>query len=170
MTYDLATINFKVYEGKTTYVGVSDVTLPSLSFLTQTLSGVGIAGNIEAALIGQMDAMTSTFNFRNLTEETIHLATPTLHTVEMYEAQQREDSNTGESIHSVKHVMRIFPKTLSGGTAQRASTGDPSGEYAVRYWAVYVDGKRYMELDPMNSICYMDGKDYLAPVRNAMGM
>lgn len=169
--YDLAFINFKAYEGKDTYLGMTEVALPTLAFLTQTLSGVGISGNLEAALIGQMEAMTMTITFRNLTEETIKISTPCRHRLELYGALQAEDSATGEeSIDAVKHILTVFPKSIGGGKLARASTGDPSGEYAVRYWATYVRNKRMMELDPANNICFMNGKDYLAPVRKAMGM
>ena len=45
-----------------------------------------------------------------------------------------------------------------------------SGEYAVRYWATYIDGKKVREVDQLNFICYVNGTDYLADVRKALGM
>lgn len=171
MKYDLATINYKVYEGKTNFCGIADITLPTLSFLTQTLNGVGISGNVDAVLIGQMDAMEMDINFNNTTTDTIKLATPVRHSIEAHAALQLEDGTTGEEvIQHVKHVLVAIPKSMSGGTLARASTGSPSGKYAVRYWAMYVDGVKQLELDPVNSVCYINGTDYLAPVRKAMGM
>lgn len=42
-------------------------------------------------------------------------------------------------------------------------------EFAVRYWATYIDGKKVREIDPLNFICLIDGTDYLADVRKALG-
>ena len=46
--------------------------------------------------------------------------------------------------------------------------GDISPD-AVRYWATYIDGKKVREIDPLNFICLIDGTDYLADVRKALG-
>lgn len=169
--HDLAIINCMAYEGKDTFLGISEVTLPTVASPTQSFNGVGMSGTIEAALIGQLEAMTTTINFRNFTAETVKLSTPRKHRLELHCALQSEDSGTGdEVIDAVKHIMIVFPKSITGGKVSRATTGDPSGEYAVRYWATYIRGKRVLELDPVNNIYFMDGKDYLAPVRKAMGM
>lgn len=167
---DQATINFEVYQGKTNFLGIASVTLPNASFLTQTMSGSGISGNVEAVLRGQMDAMSLTLNWRNLTQESAALATPERHDIELRAALQVEDpvKRTIE-VRAVKHVFVVIPKTMTGGNIAPASTGDAGSEYAVRYWAYYIDGKKQMELDPFNSICYINGKDWLQPVRKALG-
>lgn len=41
--------------------------------------------------------------------------------------------------------------------------------YAVSYYATYIDGKKKLEIDPLNYIYYVNGKDYLADVRKALG-
>ena len=41
---------------------------------------------------------------------------------------------------------------------------------SVRYWATYIDGKKVREVDQLNFICYVNGTDYLADVRKALGM
>lgn len=37
------------------------------------------------------------------------------------------------------------------------------------YYATYIDGKKKLEIDPLNYIYYVNGKDYLADVRKALG-
>jgi hypothetical protein len=168
---DQATINFEVYEGKNRFLGIASATLPTLTFLTQSMSGAGIAGNINAVLVGQMDSMTLSLSFRNYTGECAKLATPELHQIELRIAQQVEDPTKGTlSTQVVKHVFKVIPTSLNAGSVAPASTGDPSGEYAVRYWATYVAGKKTMELDPFNNICLVNGTDYLASVRKALGI
>ena len=87
MAIDQSIINFAVYEDSIEYAGMAKATLPDVTFLTQSISGAGIGGNIDA----------------------------------------------------------------------------------VRYWATYLDGKKVRELDPLNFICYINGTDYLAAVRKALG-
>lgn len=170
MDRDQAIINCEVYKGKTNYLGIAKITMPKLAFLTQTMSGVGIAGNVEAVLIGQMDTMGMTIEFRNFTEEALSLAGPEISTLELFVATQYEDpAKRSIAVKSIKHIVDVIPKSLDGGSVAPASTGDPSGEYAVRYWATYIDGQRTMELDPFNSICFINGVDYLEPVRKALG-
>ena len=50
-----------------------------------------------------------------------------------------------------------------------ASTAEASGEYAVTYFATFFDGKKVLEVDKLNFIYEVDGVDYLAEVRKAMG-
>lgn len=63
----------------------------------------------------------------------------------------------------------VVPKSTKGGTIAPATPTSGSGEYAVRYWATYINGKKVRELDPLNFICYINGVDYLAGVRAALG-
>lgn len=167
---DQATVNFSVYENIQEYLGIASVTLPSLAWMTQQMSGSGIGGNIEAVLCGMVDAMTLTMNFRQFNEQALSLCSPEVHNITLRVAQQQENTIKGANqIQGVKHTFRMIPKSLSGGNVAPASTGDPSGEYAVRYWKAVVDNKVWIEIDPINMICIINGKDYLAKVRKALG-
>lgn len=48
MAIDQSVINFAVYEDSVEYLGMSKVTLPDVTFLTQSISGAGVGGNVEA--------------------------------------------------------------------------------------------------------------------------
>jgi phage tail tube protein FII len=39
--------NYAVYEDAVEYLGMSEVTLPEVSMLTEEIKGAGIAGNVE---------------------------------------------------------------------------------------------------------------------------
>lgn len=167
---DQSTINFAIYEDSTEFLGMSKVTLPDLTSLTQSISGAGIAGNIEAVLLGHFESMTLGLSFRNTTKQVVRLAETRRHNIDLRVAQQEEDTVKGTvAARSVKHVMVVIPKSTKGGTVAPATPTDGSGEYAVRYWATYIDGKKVQEIDQMNFICYINGVDYLADVRKALG-
>ena len=160
---DELVINYAIYEDATEYLGTTEVTLPDLEYMTEELSGAGIAGNIEEIIIGHLNAMTTTFNFRTVTAAAVKLMEPRV-------AQQRMNLRTSANeITGVKHIMKVKPKKTALGKVAAASTADVSGEYAVSYYAMYMDGSKVTEIDPLNFICIINGKDYLKDVRKALG-
>lgn len=168
--FDESVINFAVYEDGSEYVGIANATLPDLTALTQTISGAGLAGNIEAVIPGHFEAMTLKLEFRTMTEQAIKLSEPRRHNIDLRVAQQVEDSVNGAiTTQAVKHVFVVIPKSTVGGSVAPASPSNGSGEYAVRYWATYIDGKKVREIDPINYICNINGSDYLTSVKKALG-
>ena len=53
---DESIINFALYEDANEYLGMAEVTLPELVSLTQEITGAGIAGNVEAVILGHFEA------------------------------------------------------------------------------------------------------------------
>ena len=144
---DQSIINFKVYEDSVEYVGMAQATLPDLTALTLGL------------------------NFRTVTDQSVKLSEPRRHTIDLRVAQQDEDVVAGKVVvRAVKHILVVIPKSDKGGSVAPAAPSNGSGEYAVRYWATYIDGKKVREVDQLNFICYVNGTDYLADVRKALGM
>lgn len=167
---DETVIGFAVYEDATEYIGISEVTLPEISSMTEEISGAGIGGKVESVILGTIEAMTTTFNFRTVTKNAIKLHEPRIHQIDLRAAQQQQDSTKGVTeIVRVKHILRLQPKKLNPGKLAAASTAEVSGEYATSYYATYIDGKKVLEIDPLNYIYYVNGTDYLADVRKALG-
>ena len=167
---DETVIGFTVYEDNTERIGISEVTLPEISNIVQEIEGAGIGGKYEAVVTGSFEAMSLTLNFRTVTKNAISLCEPRVHNIDLRAAQQRRDtpSNTVQIVN-IKHVLSVFPKKTSFGKVATASTADASGEYSVSYYATYIDGKKMLEIDPLNYIFFVNGKDYLADVRRALG-
>ena len=162
--------NFAIYEDAVEYLGMAEVELPEISALTEEITGAGIAGNVEAVVIGNFEAMTLTLNFRTVTDATIRLNEPRIHVIEIRAAQQSENTATKQiDIDSMKYVLRVRPKKLAPGKVAVASPADASGEYAVTYYAIYKNGKKEVEIDQLNYIYYVNGTDYLSNVRRALG-
>lgn len=163
--------NFKVYEDNRDFLGIAEATLPDLTYLTQTLTGAGIAGNIERSVVGHFDAMTLGLTFHIFSETAIRLAEPREHQIDLRIARDEEDPVTRrKATNSIRHSFLVEPKSVGGGTVSPASTANISGQYAVHYWKTTINGKRVMEIDPEHMICYINGRDYLAPTRGAIGM
>lgn len=163
-------INFAVYENAVEYYGMAEVTLPEITNLTAEVTGAGISGTFESVVLGHLEAMTLTLNFRTLVKDAVTLSEPRDHTIDLRAAQQSKDTVSGRTVVTpVKHVLVVKPKKLSPGKLAPASAADASGEYAVTYWATYIDGKKLLEIDILNFIYIVNGVDYLAEVRTALG-
>ncbi|RKJ37941.1 phage tail protein, partial [Acutalibacter sp. 1XD8-33] len=68
-----------------------------------------------------------------------------------------------------KYVMIVRPKTLGVGDVAPMAAANTSGEYVVYYYAAYRDGKQLWEIDKRNQKFVVNGKDYWAKVRKALG-
>jgi len=161
---------YSVYLNGSTYLGTADVELPSLEALTETIKGAGIAGEIDSPTIGHYGSMGCTLNFRTIDPAAIALNAPELHAIDFRAAQQTLDSSAGTySSSPTKVSVRAIPKSLSLGKFEIGATTDTSIEFEVVYVKIILEGKVVLEIDKLNSICIINGKDYLAAERAALG-
>ncbi len=168
--HDALVIDYTVYKDGIEYLGTTEITLPDVEYLSETISGGGISGEVEDIITGHISAMTTTMNWRVVTKRAVQLCEPKYHKIEVRVAQQQLDSKDGStSVLSAKHVLKIKPKKTSFGKVAAASTADVSGDYATSYFATYINGEKVTEIDPLNFICLINGTDYLADVRHALG-
>ena len=131
-----AYIDFEVYEDAKNFIGISQATLPDITFLTQTITGAGISGNVEAVLTGMVEAMSLTLNFRSATDAAVSLMAPKRHNIDLRVAEQNWDtSKIAKTISADKYVMVVIPTTTKPGSVAPASAADSSGEYSVYYYA-----------------------------------
>lgn len=165
-----AYIDFEVYEDSVNLIGVAKCTPPDIEYLTAPITGAGISGNVDAVLIGMVNAMTATLNFRSVTDSATKLMSPKKHQLDLRIAEQYWDTVAVEKkVWADKIVMVVIPKKTSIGEVAPASAANVSGEYSVYYYAGYKDGKQLWEIDPFNQKCVVDGVDYFADVRTALG-
>jgi hypothetical protein len=163
-------INFHVYENATEYYGMAEVGLPEVSTLTTDVKGAGISGTFEGVVLGHVEAMTLTLNFRTPTKDSYKLLEPYDHQIELRVALQDKDPTAGKQVvRAMKHVFVCQPKKFNPGGVSPATPADASGEYAVTYWATFINGEKVLEIDIMNFIYFVNGTDYLAEVRKALG-
>ena len=164
-------VNYEVFlEGKRS-LGMADITLPKIEYKTATLSGAGIGGEIEMPTPGQVGSMEIEINWRTINEENAKLLAIRAHDLEFRGANENYDAGTGEIvIQAVKVNVRCLPKTGEIGSLKPAPNTDTKNTMEVLYLKVEVDDKKTIEIDKLNYIHYVDGTDYLAGVRNALGL
>lgn len=170
MKVDNGVNNFAVYEDATEFYGMAEVTLPEISQIAEEVKGAGIAGAFNGAFVGHVEAMTLTLNFRSVTPDAIKLAEPRNHQIDLRASQQQWDNTAGVFKQvAVKHVLVVTPTKFAPGKLAPAASAEASGEYAATYFATYINGEKVMEIDILNFIYFINGVDYLAEVRKALG-
>jgi uncharacterized protein len=162
-------INFRVYLEGDNLIGVADVELPKLKAMTETVSGAGIAGEVESPVIGHFESMTTTINFRTLNADAGTLATPKAHLLDFRGSQQVYDSGA-YGTGAVRVTMKAIPKQVDLGKFKVGAPTETSDEFEVVYLKLYVNGKERVEIDKYNSIARFDGVDVLEDVRKDLGI
>ena len=164
-------INFTCYlNGSNELAGIVDLTLPKIEHMVETLSGAGIAGEIESITPGHTSAMTFSINFRSLVDKNISLIKPESYAFETKGALQETDSKTKKIIvKKLSIVVRGFPKSAELGKLAVSKPTDTNGAFTCEYFKVDIDGKTSVEIDKSNMVFMVDGTDYVAEVRAAMG-
>lgn len=165
-----AYINLEIYEDSVNLLGVAKVQLPAVAFPCVTISGAGMMGEMEVPLYGMISNMTTTINWLTPHGDAVRLMSPKKHQLDMRVAEEYWDVEQAEvGLWADKYVMIIRPKTTNMGTVAPMSAADTSGEYVVYYFAGYKDGQQLWEVDKRNMKCVIQGVDYMAEVRKALG-
>jgi len=163
-------IVFELYEDAVNFLGLTQATLPNLAFIVQQIQGAGLNGNIDVPIHGMMEAMELSLNFRSPTDAAKSLATPNTHHLDLrVAAQYWDDTQSNYGVEADKYVLLARPKAMNPGNIQTATPADTANTFSVVYYAGYRDGTKIWEIDPINYICEINGVDYFADVRKALG-
>ena len=118
-------VDFNIYDQNSKLLGVSKVTLPTLSWVTQQMQGAGIGGTVEVIARGMLEAMTLGLDLRMCSDRAYMMTTPGVHTLTLRNAEQYEDPVHGKiEIEGIKHVFSVMPKSLNPGSVAQSSTHD----------------------------------------------
>ena len=156
-------VNYAIYENGSEYLGTAKVKLPDMKYKTTSVSGTGIAGDVEIPVIGHTDAMSMTIDFIDVTPAAHHLAELRTHTLDLRVAHEQYDA-TANSLDVVgsKYIVECIPKSLTGGEVSPANPQAVSGEFLNGEIVRDVAPMRFRNVDA-------SGTDTLAKVRSILG-
>ena len=160
MGYKIPTVlnNFNTYGSGHKYVGVSsEVSLPSFEYMTETIDGAGIGGDIDVPLYGLAEAMSCQIDLRSVSAENAALVmTPGAHKIEA-----RFNRNAMKSDGSViKAGTKVFTAGLSAGSVQRGSAMEGNASLSVYRYRWVEDGQELFLVDQVNQKVKVKGRDY----------
>lgn len=164
-------INFKVYRDGVDMLGIAEGTLPNIEAMTHEIRGAGLAGVVDKPILGHYNSITLSLTWRSVTGDISILNRPMAHDLDLYQALQRWDSGRGQVGVEELHVFcKAIPKTLTTGNLVVADAMGTQMEFEIPYLKIWLGRTERIELDKYNYICKIDGVDYLADVRAALGM
>lgn len=163
-------VNARVYREGERLVGIADVELPEIEFVTETVSGLGVAGEVESPTLGHFKPMVLKLKWRTKTPAAAQLLAPKAHQLDIQASIQEWDQDKGTyATYPVKVVVKAIPKKGSLGKLEPGKPQDAEQEFEVTYIKVWVKGQEMIEADKYNFIYKVDGVDYLESVRRDLG-
>lgn len=165
-------INYKLYvDGSNSEVALVDVEMPDIQFMSETISGAGIAGEIDSITMGHLQAMTMGINVRSLVDENFKLLEQKAYSLELKAAMQSADQSNGKlNTGRLRIMVNGYPKGLNLGTMGVGKATDSKQDFTVNYLKIESEGTEVLEIDKTNMIFKVNGTDYLTEVRSAMGL
>ncbi|UZP67655.1 phage major tail tube protein [Desulfovibrio mangrovi] len=165
-------IAFSVYSASKVCLGIVDVELPSVEFMTDTISGAGIAGELESPVIGHTKALGVKLKFRSVTRQTASLLAPVRQQLDLRASVQSRAMDKGGDLVTApqKIVIGGMVKKHSLGKLETAKAQDCEVELDADYLKLTLDGEDILEVDKFAMVFKVNGTDYLAAVRSDIGM
>lgn len=159
---------FNMYLKGNRLIGVSgEISLPDLSSMTNTVSGAGIAGEMESASIGMFGSIKQELPFRMLSKDMLKLYNP-MEPMELTLRASEQSTVQGSGIidfQGMRVVFRGRPVDIKLGTLKQGGQMDSSVTLELSYLLIEVDGETMFELDKLNDVFVVNGVDLLAKVR-----
>ena len=167
----MSVVNYKVYKDGRDFIGITQHDAPAISAVVAEMKGAGLGGSVELPVQGLVQSMSMTLNFRDITPQTKLILTPEAHHIELWAAIQDTDPKTGQFVvQQHKLIYRAIPKTNTVGKFVPGETQDRAIEFSVLYYREIYDGQDIIEIDPLNNVYRVAGKDANSDVRKAIGI
>ncbi|MBR1645185.1 MAG: phage major tail tube protein [Selenomonadaceae bacterium] len=164
-------INYEIFIDGGRCLGTASVELPELQYMTQTIKGAGIAGEYEAPTLGHLQSLEMKLTFRALFESPISLLEQKAVMLSARGAIQKYDSATGTlKPLPVRIDARGRVKGGAMGKFEPSELTDTEITFECDVISVKVNNIELFMHDKMNFINRVNGTDYLAPVRAALGI
>ena len=173
--------SYKVYKGTgenldDPLLGIgNNLTLPTLSQITETLSGAGILGEYEAANPGHFSALDMTIPYVAVSEGMFDFDTSQRLFLTIRSTQQSTVQETGGKTYSgIKVIVGGDIKEINLGKLEQGKQGDSSITLGLTYIKVEIkykneDGSENtitaLELDKFNDVYTLNDVDQLANIK-----
>lgn len=163
--------NYEVYIDGTRLLGTASIDLPDIQFQTIETKGNGIAGTIDLSTPGNTDSFEITLNWRSIHTDLSMLSRPIGQDLILYGALHQYNQSTGAIRASqVKISFRGIAKQLTLGTFEPSANTDSKSVFEIVRLKVEVDGEEAVLIDKLNYTFKLNGTDFYADVRRALGL
>lgn len=160
--------NFNVYNDAGRIMGTTgEMNLAELQAMTATVSGAGILGEYNTAVVGMFQSMTQEIPFRIIDRDFFNmLNTGEQSKVVLRSSVQQRNRATGGTLstQAMRLVFGGHPTAANMGTVKQGNLMNASIKLEETYLLVEIDGETMLELDKLNSIYKVNGKDLMGDI------
>ena len=160
--------NFNVYNSGNKMVGVSgEISLADLQAVTAEVSGAGIMGNYNTAVVGMFQSISQEIPFRMVNKEFFGLMMANKQAeLTLSSSVQSVNKSTGGTLSTVgmRIVMRGRPTSAKFGSVKMGDLMNASVTLELTYLLVEIGGETMLELDKLNSVYKVNGEDLMAEI------
>jgi len=163
-SYAEKTAKYHVYNDGKVLIGLSEeISPPEVNFKTDTTAVAG--GEIENAIIGQLEAMEMEIPFRQLYGRIYDFMNP-LESVNLTlrVANQTLDGSGNVTPVGTKIVVRGQCKGMTPGSYQNGTSTGSSVKISVHYLHFFESDMSKLEVDVLNGIYRVNGRDIMAGI------
>lgn len=163
-------IIYEVYYGTSRLMGTSTIDLPELNYINAEVSGAGILGDFNMVSPGMMDNLEMTLHWRTIHGDLSKLFAFKAHTLTLLGAMNNYETSEGKlKAPKVKIVVRGLPQKMTLGKFERASETESESTLNLDYIKITVAENKIFEYDKFNYVFSVNGVDYMAKTRAAVG-
>ena len=158
---------YNVYNQGDRLLGAGDeMTLPSFESSSETVSGAGVLGEIDDPTVGYFTNQELEVPFRVLDREAVDMMDMTRAVqLTIRGAQQTTDSEGNIEFRPMRAVVRGRSAALELGKVKAGSPMDAKVKLTLLYILIEVGGESLVELDKLNEVFKIRGRDMLAKIK-----
>lgn len=158
--------DFNTYLDGTKMIGVAaSATLPSVKMKSSTVSGAGIGGEINSPTIGQFESLEQEIEFNVLYSSAVDMLSPlSVVNLTLRAAQQVYDKTGGYAFKGLRVVEMGRVKEFEPGKVEKGESMGAKVKLELTYLLIENDGKAMLEVDKLNGVYKVNGKDMLAGI------
>lgn len=158
---------YNVYNKADRLLGMGDeLSLPDFEASTETVSGAGILGEIDDPTVGYFANQEMEIQFRVLDQEAVDMLDMTRAVQLTIRGAQQTTNKEGDiEFRPMRVVVRGRAAKFSPGKVKAGNPMDTTVTLTVLYILIELDEKPVLELDKLNEVYKIAGKDVLAKVK-----
>lgn len=158
---------YNVYNEAERLLGVGDeLTLPGFEASSETVSGAGILGEIDDPTIGYFGNQEMEIPFRVLDQEAVDLLDMTRAVRLTVRGAVQVTNSEGDIVpRAIRVVVRGRAAKFSPGKLKAGAAMETSVTLTLLYILIEIAGNPVLELDKLNEVYKVNGKDMLAQIK-----
>ncbi len=161
-------INYSVYVSSKKVGDTSSVELPEIEYLTDSIKGAGIIGEIDlpSVQVGSMSLSISTRVSNNPDDLALLMSARDIEIRWVTDAI--DTSNVSSDVIGHKAFIKGVPKKIGEGKIEPGAGQDGSYEYEVISYKRITDGKTVLEIDKLNGVFKVNGIDQVKSINSLL--